>query len=422
MYIQKKGNVTDKNDTSAKPYYFFNGVLLLSKEAYDKIMFMANSRVGWLHDTSLNFAAHISKYSQFPVTHLSYEGTALSDAWRYVWYFNEKKYNQTFTPKWSGRNYKIQEGLLTEITSSIKKDQTLLREEAVQAQLPLAQGASQNSGATSQSATGSASSSSRSSSAVVKKDDAVSNCKTGSCSTNEPGSEGDEEPLFFDIIFQSDTEILQRISSAEMHAIRDFVKYYYKEVYEFDMEDDEVTFEVLRGFREAVTKNITIRECIQDNGQLNIFYLRALRVQADKMVDEAMTRADIAQDPVSDEDTTASSLFPVVDADEDADDLPPIDASFDYATSAQEAFEEDNKKEQEMAKVEEALVFVADAVDTTEELVRTADELQTNDCDFAQDAANLIYRQTTNIKHGLAELAEKHGQSELKVKINNLTV
>lgn len=423
--IKEKGFPAESQlDPNADVYYFWNGVMLKNKACYDELITIRETAVGnWLTDKTSNFALRISKYSEFPVCNMSYEATGVSDSWKHAWYLNERKYNTSFTAKWSGRHYKIEEGVLTEIKSSHKKEQVLMKEEGQQ-QLPFpSQGANAGSG----------SASGRNQSGSSNN---VSNCETGSCdfapakivSPSGAGRSEDNlddstaiEPSYFDIIFGEDSEALRAATRVEMMAMRMYITAYYQKMYEFEMDTAECEAELIRSIRQAVADSMTLRQVLDDNGTLDNYYKIA-------QMDIAATEELESQvDTLPDESIVDKS--PILGFVEDDDeDFAPSGKYFepnlhdDYAARVAAAFEEDNKIEEEMAKIDAAKDDFEDVLYQTEKLNEIATNLQGNDSDFAQETANLLFRKCTDIKHGLAEIAEKHGQSELKVKTNNLAV
>lgn len=124
LYVRKGGIITKENDPSGELLFFFRGVLLKDKDAYVEILSLKNSLSivdNWARSPmSYNFALEISKYSQFPVTNNSNEGTVnMTDIYKYAWYKDkDEKKSYSFTPKYSGRNYNIKNGVLVNIMSS----------------------------------------------------------------------------------------------------------------------------------------------------------------------------------------------------------------------------------------------------------------------------------------------------------------
>jgi len=121
IYLKKRGIIGRYDDKVSELFFFHRGVMLRDKAAYTAIMDMKNLVISnWVTAPDKhNFAREIAKYSVFPVTAITAEyNPDIIETFRYMWYSKDDKKNHSFTAKFSGRNYIIHEGYLTEIKSS----------------------------------------------------------------------------------------------------------------------------------------------------------------------------------------------------------------------------------------------------------------------------------------------------------------
>lgn len=123
VYIKKGSWITDGNDTSGEMEYFWQGVLLKNKEAFTDLIRLRDYGVGdnfAKSPASFNYAMYMSRFSKYAITNIFMEAATAGDNFRNDWYKNNATViNDTFTPKYgNGRNYKIKDGKLVEITVS----------------------------------------------------------------------------------------------------------------------------------------------------------------------------------------------------------------------------------------------------------------------------------------------------------------
>lgn len=117
-YINKKGLITPGKTRDSHNYFFYRGVMLKSKKAYDEV----KENLNVIESEQINFAHAISKFSAFPVCNLRHETIQkcknVPGEAKYKWYLNQTSLkNYGFTPKWSDRNYIIHDGFTKKIKS-----------------------------------------------------------------------------------------------------------------------------------------------------------------------------------------------------------------------------------------------------------------------------------------------------------------
>jgi hypothetical protein len=111
-YINNKGRILPFKGRNSGNYYFYEGILLKNKSAWEETKIDDN-----LANNEYNFACNVSKYSEYPVANTRSDiKTRCHGASTFVklrWYHNQTMVgNIGFTPKWCDRNYVIREGLL----------------------------------------------------------------------------------------------------------------------------------------------------------------------------------------------------------------------------------------------------------------------------------------------------------------------
>lgn len=154
LYVKKGGIISSYQDQASELMFFFKGVLLKDKEAYNELEFLSKQlhSSNWVVRPDLhNFALEISKYSVYPVTSLPSEyNNTMSEYYRHVWYFNKQEKDcYSFTPKFgSGRFYNFKGGILVEIKTSQREKCTLSSREAVVNQFAELSGFKKNNSST----------------------------------------------------------------------------------------------------------------------------------------------------------------------------------------------------------------------------------------------------------------------------------
>lgn len=137
LYVKKGGIISSYQNKASELMFFFKGVLLKDRTAYNELEFLSK-QIGssnWVIRPELhNFALEMSKYSAYPVTSLPSEyNNTMSEYYRHVWYFNKQEKDcYSFTPRYgSGRFYDFKGGILVEIKTSQREKCVLNSREAV---------------------------------------------------------------------------------------------------------------------------------------------------------------------------------------------------------------------------------------------------------------------------------------------------
>lgn len=129
-YLDKKGILHNANVVGTTASYYWAGVKLRSEKDWKELIAESQVKSSWVHMTEFNYAYNLSYHSEYPIANLDSEATDMPDCYKHVWYFNGKKANITFEPKFSaGRKYTIEDGELKKIVPSAKDDKIMFHPE-----------------------------------------------------------------------------------------------------------------------------------------------------------------------------------------------------------------------------------------------------------------------------------------------------
>lgn len=133
--LDKKGFIVKEGSTGSKKYYFYVGVMIKDKAAYDRLtldLFNKEPFKSFINNPSANFAYWIADYAEYPVTCLSSEGVNCIEAHRFKWFdetSDDKLKRKEFQPKFSSRTYHFSGNYLRAITTSDKSDKFIFSED-----------------------------------------------------------------------------------------------------------------------------------------------------------------------------------------------------------------------------------------------------------------------------------------------------
>lgn len=250
FFIDKKGVVFSEDSMQVTEYYFFRGVMLKSKDAYDKVLELSNTDgYSSLNNNALNFAHTISKYSQYPVVMLSHEGTNIDGEWRKSYYLNEKRLVGEFNlnPKWSNRTYHLNDGRLVKISSSIPKEEPKL---------------------------------------LVDEKDSKAPTVQLTCISN------------FDKVFSGIQELTLEISDSEYLAILEYVRQMLQIKSTLDPDDDEIKEFAHKMLRKAVDQKKSIRTMLDDKKrELDVFL-----ALAEELKEEGANKIELSKETEKEEE------------------------------------------------------------------------------------------------------------------------
>lgn len=217
--LSAKGFIQSSDSKEGEMHYFYAGVLLKDKEAFDKIDQLSKDANAWLYSKKQNFAYFISEYAQTPVTNLEADyidnDKGGGNYWKHGFYLNKHRHIKTFTPKFSKRAYFVsQNGFLTNILSSDKQDKVTLN---------------------------------------------VSNSKTDNISD-------------FDIVFSTLDELKNTLSSDSQLAVYEYIKEKLSAASIVEPIAEEVEQECLKTFRKCINRQESLRQVLEDeNNELEVY-------------------------------------------------------------------------------------------------------------------------------------------------------
>lgn len=417
IWVGSRGAIIEEGQPTAVAYWFYHGVMLKNETAYEALVLEGNQKDSWVNSTDSNYAYDVSRYAKFPVTYLESEGLETEEYFRYSWYLDEKRVTCKLRPEFSGRFYDIDDGFLLDVKGSNGDDKKTLESAADDV----------TTGITLPALT-----------------------DIGACCAL-PAPRVTSATSVYDIVFDKMQTLLQTLNYEEVEAMACFVEDYLKEA-NVAPSTGTIQGEMWMMVRTGIAAHKTIREALNDTTSVLETYLKLI-------LDEGVPAGRDAIDFISDLpfDTEGGSVT-IVDSIEEmvnaADEIidrteqfyqqyrpgPVVDAENPFPTfhqedqtdetlvdGAQQSFEEDidtafRKYEDRKAKAEEeeqlAVRKTDECVEVLSELTTIADEMQTNDGDFAQDVCQQLYRGIGAIKACLTEVCDNYQQEELVRKIH----
>jgi hypothetical protein len=124
--INSKGLILGEDDIRGNTYWFIKGIMIKGKLAFDTyhdLVGKANTEeYQSVWNSGRNVAIMMSKYSMYPITHLTDEGVGLASYWRFAWYKDGQRCTDNVSAKFSVRQYKIKSGELVHISSADRND------------------------------------------------------------------------------------------------------------------------------------------------------------------------------------------------------------------------------------------------------------------------------------------------------------
>lgn len=424
LYIKDRGIIVDDTETDAKPYWFWQGVLLRNEECYESVTVESKVKNSWVSQLTSNWAYCISRFSSHPVTNLDSEAVDANNFFRFAWYHDERIVQiAQFRPEWSGRCYTIANGFCIKVIPSNSDDKLVL---------------------------------------TPKKGEqgvALDLC----CGYNETVAESEEvneNPLdtpkpiksTFDVIFKDIEQFFTVADPLQIQAMEEFVRDNLKQMWNQFPTENEVQNELWMSIRTAIAADKTVREGLNDVDCLLEKYVKMVEKEP-SLVNEARAKRPSMDDHIRFYDKYGywpdSGIGPEKGSFHSALQKPVLDDlpwergnSYPEDEAANEAALQDyleatgaivigdihqalEHHEQKIFKEEEALKeankLMDTAIATVQELNNVADELQAMDeSDYAQDAANVIYKVVGACKHELGEVCSIHHQPDAIMRLNQI--
>lgn len=254
IYLKKGGLIGAFEDNSSELMFFWKGVMLKNKVNYTELLKLSEDtsyRNFVSYSNEYNFAMHLSKHSKYPITNIGTEADNIGSLYKLAWYKDgENCKTDNYTPKFSnGRNYKIIDGYLTNISASQREIPILEDTNDVMAQIRiLLQGkiGERISGGNSQ---------------------IVPFSKT----TSEKEDENDELIWFFDVIITSKEALTNLIGDLELKAMREFISSTYKTDMNLTILEKEIDIQIEEMFEKAIKMRCSLIETIDDLFNRQVF-------------------------------------------------------------------------------------------------------------------------------------------------------
>lgn len=407
-YLMDKGFIANIPGTvGSKIFYFYKGVMLRDEKAYKDLLEMEANKDSFIHCKHMNFANHMSNYSRVPVTNMLDEALQMDPFFRWAWYCEGKRYDGSFTPKFSGRHYTMTDGILKEIKSSHKKEEPWFKEykaanyqlkvfnEGLKVDVP---------GGTSQQApfreypaktpadTGTSVHVSYPAGATEYPGEGYTDFSETAgrdISPDSPGESDSEEKRFYEVRGGSYEEVMELMGPLELKALRLYCKKFLESNSPLEVDAREVEMSVCELITIAVKNGKSIEElcdCLEDRQSLISCYDQVLAAADDGMYNrdnaahEKMIEESISQQYKDDIDR-------IIDEIENDQDMNAVEA-------------------------------INSTIDSLETMIGDAESLTSDvNSDFAQETARALFVGVSSMSSNLASVAEKFKEKELLQRI-----
>lgn len=380
VYIKKGGLLGDYDDKVSELLFFYKGVLLKDREAYTEILNLSKEIVGknWVtNPTDFNFADEMSKYSKFPVVALPNEfNMALSEGWRLGWYSKRSgRVNDSFTPKFGGRAYILENGMLRYIRSSHREMCTF-----------------------------------------EKMSDAASQL----FDLKRPGIQGGNSNLilpfqeqvdlwFFEKVYPSMDALIRDWGSDETEAYRLFLGFTHERDFHTKIYEHEITQYYTESLEQCVSKGISLGDFLDkeergDSKLLMQFYNRVL--ERDSNVSDLAYQPDFIKKSLNEILHSAKIIA-----------MPPSKTKAADFVQVEEVDEDEDDEENETDAVNE----VESCINNLEEMQASCFDLVNNQkSDFAQESANVLMTAIDNTLSNLSESLNKYKHEDLINRVKKI--
>lgn len=124
LFLDKKGVIHEKKEDRDLICYFFKGVRLKDKEAFEEVNKLLLTEESFIHKSVVeNFAKGISKYSCYPVCNIENEGEDIPETEKGLMWIDGRRVGTTaYTAQYGKRSYEIKDGKLIGINPVEKND------------------------------------------------------------------------------------------------------------------------------------------------------------------------------------------------------------------------------------------------------------------------------------------------------------
>jgi len=422
LYIKDRGIVTEEGESDVKPYWFWQGVLLRDQACYEAIVLESKVKNSWVSQLTSNYAYCISRFSAHPVTNLESEAVDANNFFRFAWYHNERiVLNAQFRPEWSGRCYTISNGFCIKIVPSNGDDRKVLEpRKGDNIDLFSATGAPID--------------------LCCAYNESVEDVQDVEVVEETPMDAPRTKKSNFDIIYKDMEHFFTVADPIEIQAMQEFVRDNLKQMWNQFPTETEVQNELWTGVRTSIAANKTVREGLNDVDCLLEKYIKIIEKSPELMagikekipnLEDQMRFYDKhgywpgeekgsenfhsdmpwEREPQNISDQQEARMQDFLEASGAIE--------VDHIDSALEHHEQKIFKEEELLR--EVNKHMDIAIATVQELNSIADELQAMDeSDYAQDAANVLYKAVGACKHELGEACSVHHQPNMIMQLNQI--
>lgn len=371
-----RGAIAKTDSIIATSYYFFRGVMLKDVTAYNQLIDLQKIPGSFMNIPGGNFALNMSVFSKFPITNLASEGDTLLPYHKNAWYMEKKRFDGSFTPKFSGRHYHVVEGSLSKIVSSHKNEKPLHDSVAsANSELRTFLATDTQGGASAKE--------------PFPSDNNSSCCNSSSGKDNTDGSCRDKgvTERFYEKRFSSYEQAIELLGNKEIEVLRKFIKKELEADSPLDMSVKEIEMATCDAIVTATSSKMTFLEmcsCEEERQWLKDAY------------DSVFKKSD--------------KLPVIVELNEPSDQyLKDLDETF-----TQDEVNEDMKNINARQACEEIIQSMEDLIVFAETLTDDVDS------DFSQDLASSVYLGVAGLQRHVDNVLKSHGENDLLLRVKHI--
>lgn len=399
FHLKKGGVIVNSflySDKTIETCFFYNGIMLKDKDAYNVLKTLEADKGSFLHrSVEINYAAIISKYAAHPVTAFSSEGRNVDFTHRYGFYSEMNRVKGgSFTPRFSGRNYVLENsGFLESIKGS--HGERTLHPEFTDSSLEMTKFLAQIYV--------------KPSSPIIDAETSIPGGNVAEASFHESESnrydQYDAEAFaiettnegnikyFYEIVFKDMDDAHDCIGDIETQALRNYVKKYKSKLLPLDMDEKEVDLTVMDLILTAEKSGMAIIDLC--DGEDDKFSLMSAY---DEIISK-LTPTDAEEDEEPEEKDSCCS------------------APLSYASKMDDVLDHLNNAQNDMTVDATA----DDMLENIESLGNIAKELESEEGDeFAEEVAFVIKRDVTNLLKNLRTASTSFNKVQFGSKVEKL--
>ena len=407
---KKKRKIIKFEDADvAEKHYFFKGVMMNSIITYEKLLKAIDEKEFDPTDTKRNFAIYVSKFSRYAVANLFSEAKDIIPELRYLWYESGVRAKEGFTPKFGGRNYKINNGVLVEITSANRADKNLIYDTYEEANVAwvksLGQAVNENTKVS-----------------VVKELPFPNQSGNSTSDLKQQEAAEGEDSIFFnpflDTVYGCLEDFLRDVKPYVMRALKGYVAQEIRTTTNIPADEKEIETTTMLYIHEAIDHQKTLRmvlDCMNDTG---IDLLMQIEKSADTPIiiefpkKDDPTVIDAEYTPILDE-----SIGKVLETMEQEDENELVHERDRHSSIPQEI---DEELDEAMRIQEDAENDIVNLMEGLADLRDHASKLEISESSVAKSVGDIALRAIDNIKHNVTDEIDGKVTKLLVNKINNI--